>query len=227
MDGWSVRRIVVPGTSGAGKSTLSRAVARVVGGPHVELDAFQHGPGWTTPPAEEIRARVAAATEGPAWVVDGNLAAVTADVLWHRADLIVWLDPPLWVVVPRLLRRSAVRIARRTPLWNGNRERLDFLVGRDSVAAWAVRARRRHHAEYPDRLARAGVPWVRLRSAADVTRWFAGFSAVRSSAARADAAASAAASGAAASGAARTGAAEFSAASRRPPGTGRPGPASR
>lgn len=188
-----MRRIVVLGTSGAGKSTLSGALARVVGGPHVELDAFQHGPDWTTPPAEEIRARVAAATEGPAWVVDGNLASVTADVLWHRADLIVWLDLPLWVVVPRLLRRSAVRVARRTALWNGNRERLDFLVGRDSVVVWAVRARRRHHAEYPGRLAKAGVPWVRLRSAAAVTRWLAGFSAV----------------------------------SRRPPGTGRPGPASR
>ena len=187
------RRIVVIGTSGAGKSTLARVLARVVGGAHVEMDAIQHGPNWTTPPDDEFRARLAAATDGPAWVVDGNLAALTADVLWHRADLIVWLDLPLWVVVPRLVRRSTARIARRTVLWNGNRERPAFLVGRNSVVVWAVRARRRHHAEYPGRLARAGVPWVRLRSAAGVARWLAGFSAV----------------------------------SRRPPGTGRPGPASR
>ncbi|MFD0200205.1 MULTISPECIES: adenylate kinase [Saccharothrix] len=193
MDGISVRRIVVLGVSGAGKTTLARRLARVVDGPHVELDAIQHGPDWSMPPPDEFRARLAEAAEGPAWVVDGNLAALTADVLWHRADLIVWLDLPLWVALPRLARRSTARIVRRTVLWNGNRERLGFLVGRDSVLAWAVKARRRYLAEYPDRLARTGVPWVRLRSRAGVARWLAGFSAV----------------------------------SRRPPGTGRPGPASR
>lgn len=187
------RRIVVLGVSGVGKSTVARELARVVDGPHVELDAIQHGPGWTPPPAEEFRARVAAATAGPAWVVDGNYIDLTADVVWHRADLIVWLDLPLWVVVPRIVRRSTGRIVRRTVLWNGNREGLDALFGRDSLVPWALRARRRHHAEYPGRMARAGVPWVRLRSAAGVARWLAGFSAV----------------------------------SRRPPGTGRPGPASR
>ncbi|XVS67287.1 hypothetical protein ACQPYE_14880 [Actinosynnema sp. CA-299493] len=172
------RRIVVLGVSGAGKSTLARELAPLVGGPHVELDAIQHGPDWTTPPADEIRARVAAVTDGPAWVVDGNLASVTADVLWHRADLIVWLDLPLRVALPRLARRSTARIARRTVLWNGNRERPAFLVGRDSVLVWAVKAGRRHRAEYPGQLARAGVPWVRLRSAAGVARWLAGFAAV-------------------------------------------------
>lgn len=169
----SARRIVVLGVSGAGKSTLSRELARVVGGVHVELDAIQHGPNWTPPPVAEFRARLAAATDGPAWVVDGNYVDRAAEVLWHRADLLVWLDLPLWVVVPRLLRRSASRIVRRTELWNGNREGLDALVGRDSVVAWAVGAHRRHRSQYPDRLSRTGVPWVRLRSPAEVRRWLA------------------------------------------------------
>ncbi|MFI9008463.1 adenylate kinase [Actinosynnema sp. NPDC053489] len=193
VDSFAVRRIVVLGVSGAGKSTVARELARLVDGPHVELDAVQHGPGWSTPPAEEIRAWLAEATGGPAWVVDGNLASITADVLWHRADLIVWLDLPLWVALPRLVRRTTSRVVRRTVLWNGNRERASFLVGPDSVLVWAVKARRRHRADYPGRLARAGVPWVRLRSSAAVARWLAGFSAV----------------------------------SRRRPGTGRRGPASR
>ncbi|MEU4745010.1 adenylate kinase, partial [Actinosynnema sp. NPDC023658] len=84
MDGFSVRRIVVLGVSGAGKSTLARRLARVVDGAHVELDAIQHGPGWAPTPVEEFRARLAAATEGPAWVVDGNYVSRTAEVLWHR-----------------------------------------------------------------------------------------------------------------------------------------------
>lgn len=171
------RRVVVLGISGVGKSTLAKELARRVGGAHVELDAIQHGPDWTSPPVEEFRARLAAATDGPAWVVDGNYVSRTAEVLWHRADLVLWLDLPLRVVVPRLLRRSITRIARRTELWNGNRERLGSLVGSDSLLTWAVQAHRRHRAEYPDRLAGTGVPWVRLRSAAEVRQWLDRFDA--------------------------------------------------
>jgi adenylate kinase family enzyme len=170
------RRIVVLGVSGAGKSTLARTLAPLVDGVHVELDAIDHGPNWTSPPVEEFRERIVAATDGPAWVTDGNYVNQTAEVLWHRADLIVWLDLPLRVVVPRLVRRSTSRIVRRTELWNGNRERLDMLLGPESVVAWAIKARRRHRAEYPDRLPRIGVPWVRLRSPAEVRRWLAEFS---------------------------------------------------
>ncbi|ONI84939.1 hypothetical protein ALI22I_31240 [Saccharothrix sp. ALI-22-I] len=171
------RRIVILGVSGVGKSTLARALAPLVDGVHVELDAIDHGPDWTSPPVEEFRARVVAATEGPAWVTDGNYINQTAEVLWHRADLIVWLDLPLWVTVLRLVRRSTGRIVRRTELWNGNRETLGMLFGSNSVVAWALRAWRRQQAEYPDRLPRIGVPWVRLRSSAEVERWLAEFSA--------------------------------------------------
>ncbi|GAA3463027.1 hypothetical protein ACFFSW_02660 [Saccharothrix longispora] len=119
------RRIVVLGMSGAGKSTLSRALAALVGGPHVEP-------------------------------------------VWHRADLLVWLDQPLRVVVPRLLRRSLGRIVRRTELWNGNREGLNALVGRDSVIAWAIRQHRSHRTAHPARP--AGLPHLRLRSTAEADR---------------------------------------------------------
>ena len=39
-------RIAVVGTSGAGKTTLSARLAAQLGYPHIELDAFQHGPNW-------------------------------------------------------------------------------------------------------------------------------------------------------------------------------------
>jgi adenylate kinase family enzyme len=39
-------RIAVVGTSGAGKTTLSARLASRLDCPHVELDAFQHGPNW-------------------------------------------------------------------------------------------------------------------------------------------------------------------------------------
>ncbi|WP_033441484.1 hypothetical protein [Saccharothrix sp. NRRL B-16314] len=173
------RRIVILGVSGAGKSTLAHELVPLVDGTHVELDALHHGPNWTPTPVDEFRARLAAATDGPAWVVDGNYVDRAAAVLWHRADLVVWLDLPLRVILPRLVRRSTARIVRRSELWNGNRETLNALFGPDSLLTWAYHAHRRHRAEYPDRLERNGVPWVRLRSAAEVGRWLAEFSAAR------------------------------------------------
>jgi len=80
-------RIVVVGTSGAGKTTLAKNIAAALAIPHIELDALHWDPDWrglsVTDPDEFIR-RVAAATAGDAWVVDGNYGLVRA-LTWRRA----------------------------------------------------------------------------------------------------------------------------------------------
>jgi len=172
------RRVVVLGTTGAGKSTLSGRLAELLGVEHVELDAFQHGPNWTPRPREEFAARVAAVAELPGWVVDGNYASRVGDVLWPLADLVVWLDLPLWVLLPRLVRRTTRRIRSRTMLWGVNQERWSGLFGRESLLLWAVQSHPRQRAELPPRLAdlrRRGVGVVRLTSGRAVDRWFADF----------------------------------------------------
>jgi adenylate kinase family enzyme len=171
------RRVVVLGTTGAGKSTLSGKLAELLGVEHVELDAFQHGPNWTPRPREEFAARVAEVAELPGWVVDGNYASRTGDVLWPMADLVVWLDLPLWVLLPRIVRRTTRRIRSRTVLWGVNQERWAGLFGRESLLLWAVRSHPRQRAELPPRLAeleRRGVRVVRLTSSRAVDRWLAG-----------------------------------------------------
>lgn len=115
-----MRRVLVVGCSGSGKSTLASALSARLAVPYVELDALHHGPGWTVRPTFE--ADVERATRGPAWVVDGNYSAIR-ELLWERADTVVWIDLPRWLVEWRVVRRSLVRWLRRTELWNGNRER--------------------------------------------------------------------------------------------------------
>jgi hypothetical protein len=44
------------------------------------------------------------------------------DLVVRRADLLVWLDLPIPVVMWRLLRRTHVRNRDRIELWNGNVE---------------------------------------------------------------------------------------------------------
>jgi adenylate kinase family enzyme len=88
-----LRRIGVVGATGAGKSTLAERLARGLDVPLVGLDALLWGEAWTPAAAADFRARVAAAAAGPAWVMAGNDGAVR-DLLWPRADTIVWLDYP-------------------------------------------------------------------------------------------------------------------------------------
>jgi adenylate kinase family enzyme len=114
-----MRRVLVLGSSGSGKSTLARAIAARLAVPHVELDALFHGPYWQTRPS--FVDDVDQATRADAWVVDGNYRSVR-ELLWSRADTVVWLDLPRLLVEWQVVRRSFVRWAKREELWNGNRE---------------------------------------------------------------------------------------------------------
>ena len=165
------RRIAVVGTTGVGKTRFARELASRLGVAHIELDALFHGPNWTAAPVEEFRARVAVATSGDAFVVDGNYGAVR-DVVWPRLDLIVALDYPFPLIFAQLFRRTVSRAITREPLWNGNREsfRLSF-ASRDSILLWALTTHRRRMRELPEHVARYGVPIVRLRSRGEAATW--------------------------------------------------------
>jgi hypothetical protein len=148
-------------------------VAARLGVPYVELDALNHGPGWSEASPDELRDRVRGALGDHGWVVDGNYERKIGDLVVSQADLVVWLDVPLRVVLWRLACRTSVRLVRRTELWHGNRESLrNAFIGRESLFAWAVSSHRRMRRELPDRLAGLpGVRVVRLRSPAAVRHW--------------------------------------------------------
>lgn len=126
--------------------------------PCVELDALAWGPNWRLVPVEVFKERVARAVGGEAWVIDGNYAERGArDLVWPRADTVVWLDPPLRVIFPRLFARAIRRIRTGEELWpeTGNREtfRNQFL-SRDSLFWWALKTHHRRQREWPPTLAR-------------------------------------------------------------------------
>lgn len=171
-----MRRVTVVGTSGSGKTTLARALAVRLGVPHIEMDALHWGPDWTAVPKPTLRARVEAALAADGWVVDGNYRAVR-DIVWPRADTLVWLDYPLPLVMGRLVRRTFGRALSRQPLWNDNRENLiTHLASRDSLFLWAWQTHPKHRREYPLELARPEyrhLQIVRLRSPQATRRWLA------------------------------------------------------
>jgi hypothetical protein len=167
------RIAIISSASGSGKTKLGRELARRLGVPYHELDALHHGPGWTEATADELRARVAPLVAGDGWVIDGAYRGKLGDLVLAAADTIVWLDLPVHVWLPRLLRRTARRIVRRQELWGGNRETLrGAFWGLDALIPYALRNHGRRRRVYPVELAM--YPVVRLRSTRAVDSWLAG-----------------------------------------------------
>jgi adenylate kinase family enzyme len=170
-----VRRFSIVATAScSGKTTLGRELARRLEVPFVELDALHHGPNWTEATAEELRKKVEPLVAGDGWVIDGGYWGKLGDLVVRNADVVVWLDLPVRVWLPRLLRRTAGRVLRREELWNGNRETVrNVVLSRDSLLWYALRNHPRHRRVYPERLAPYEV--VRLRSPKEVAQWLATF----------------------------------------------------
>jgi len=167
------RRIAVVGASGNGKTAVARLLAARLGVPHVELDALHHGPGWTEATPEELKAKVEPIVATDAWVIDGSYRGKLGELVVDRTDIVVWLDLPMWVWLPRLFRRTIRRLLRREELWAGNRESIrGAFLGRDALIPWTLRNYRRRRRAYPEALA----PYrhVRLRTSRDVERFLRG-----------------------------------------------------
>ncbi|HEX3050884.1 MAG TPA: shikimate kinase [Aggregatilineaceae bacterium] len=167
-------RIVIIGNTGSGKTTLARTLAQRLDRPHIELDALFWEPDWKQAETAVFRARVAEAIAGEQWVIDGNNHRVR-DLVWARAELLIWLDYPLRVHFWRLMRRTLRRVVHREELWNGNREtwKAQFL-SRDSLFVWLFKGYRRHRREWPVALERySHLTVIRLRSPRETEKWLA------------------------------------------------------
>lgn len=168
------RIAIVSTTSACGKTTLGKALAAKLDARFIELDALVHGPGWVETPDDVLRATLSPLLEAERWVVDGNYEAKVGELVLARADLVVWLDLPASVWMPRLAARTMRRWLLRETLWNGNRESLRTVFwGRDSLVGFALRSYRQRRRAWPSRF--AGYRYLRLRSPAEVERFLEGF----------------------------------------------------
>ena len=170
------RRIVVIGTSGSGKTTMARLLAAHLGVPHIELDELHWGPNWTEEPDEIFRERVDKKLVGDSWTVDGNYGAVR-DIVWGRADTIVWLDYSLPMILWRLTRRTFGRAVLNEEIWHGNKESLrTHFFTKDSLYLWVFQTYRKRRREYPELFARPEydhLKKIRLRSTREARLWLA------------------------------------------------------
>ncbi|MEV6962805.1 adenylate kinase [Streptomyces sp. NPDC051207] len=140
-----MERILVVGVTGAGKTTLARTLSRRLGLPYHEMDALYFtGPNWAI--NNNLTEDVSRLTAKPCWVIDSPGYPEVRDLLWDRADTVIWLDYPKRVIIPRVLRRSFRRTVTREILFGGNRETWTGWLSREHPAwwAWSQHGTRRH-----------------------------------------------------------------------------------
>ncbi len=170
------RNIVVVGSSCSGKTALAEELGEHFDLRYVELDALYWEPEWTGAPDEVFRSRVTEATEGDGWAVAGNYSTVR-DLLWPRADTIVWLDLPLPLLLKRIVHRSWRRSRSDKLLWGTNREKFlsHFTTwSDDSLIAYTIKNHRRRRREFAAAMASDEWPnsrFLRLRSTKTVRRF--------------------------------------------------------
>ena len=103
-------RIHIVGGPGSGKTTLSIRLARERGVEPLRLDdiAFDPSSGVAARLAERLSGVDSILAE-PSWVTEGIYLGWT-DRLFAEADVVIWLDLPMWVAltrkVPHHLRRT-------------------------------------------------------------------------------------------------------------------------
>ena len=144
------RRIVVVGTTGSGKTTVAAELAKRLRARHISSSTpstgGRPGPKCPTTSFESAPGRPSARDS---WVADGNYHQIR-DILWPRADAILWLDYSFPVIFRRLAARTIRRCLTGETLWSGNRERLwTQLCTRDSLFLWLCKTYWRRRREYP------------------------------------------------------------------------------
>ena len=104
-----MKKIVIIGCSGSGKSTLARKLGEKYDIKPIDLDTVRFNGGFTgkKSSSDDFIANVAKIAKRQSWVVEGVYYQYDIEnVLWKNADVVVWLDLPLWLIQNRTWKRS-------------------------------------------------------------------------------------------------------------------------
>lgn len=100
-------RVHIIGLPSAGKTTLARGLATSYGVPHHDLDALAFtDERWTLRPSNERDTMLDRILGESDFVTEGGFVGWT-EPLFAAAEYIIWLDPPMWTLVVRHIRRHA------------------------------------------------------------------------------------------------------------------------
>jgi adenylate kinase family enzyme len=169
-----MRRIMIVGQPGAGKSTLAARLGELTGLPVIHIDRIHWQPGWVERSKAEKTRLCLEAERQDRWVFEGGHSATWPSRL-ARADILVWLDLPVWLRLWRVVRRAIVGLGKTRPdMAEGCPERLRSLPEFISYI-WTTRQSAQEKLHALVQSARNECEVVRLRSDADSAAFLARF----------------------------------------------------
>ena len=98
-------RIAIIGNSGSGKSTLAGKLHSITNIPLYHLDQYFWKPGWQRPNRDEFAKVHRELCDQEQWIIEG-MAVRFFDYRAERADVIIFLDIPLWLCLYRIFKRA-------------------------------------------------------------------------------------------------------------------------
>ena len=168
------QRISIVGSTGSGKTTLGQQLESILGYPYLELDSIHWLAGWQEMALEDFRRQVGEFANREQWVMDGNYSKVR-DLVWPRAETVIWLDFSFGITFWRLFWRTLQRGLSKEKLWNTNTEsiRMQFF-SKESLFLWLFESYPRNKKRYPHELALpqyAHLQLLHFRRPREVKRW--------------------------------------------------------
>jgi adenylate kinase family enzyme len=97
-------KIAVIGNAGSGKSILALQLHNILHIPLFHLDQYFWKPGWQRPDREEFAKIHHSLCEGDHWIIEG-MAIRLFEYRIKKADLIIFLDIPLYRCLYRIFKR--------------------------------------------------------------------------------------------------------------------------
>lgn len=170
------KRYAIVGATSSGKTTFAKKLAVIIGGDSIDLDALHWEPNWVEAKDEVFRERTQKATEKDCWVVAGNYKQVR-DIVWARAEAVIWLDYPFPLVFWRLISRIVYRSVTKEKIFNGNQEqfwRHMKLWSEESLIHWLFKTYWKIKRTYPNLFAlpeHSHLQIFRFKTPRQATRW--------------------------------------------------------
>jgi adenylate kinase family enzyme len=100
-----MKKILVLGRPGSGKTTFADALGKKLNLPVYHLDAFYWNEYWQEKPHQEYLNASYALADKKEWIIEGN-ATKTLNYRLQKADLVVYLDFPLWLCFKQAIKRQ-------------------------------------------------------------------------------------------------------------------------
>jgi adenylate kinase family enzyme len=119
-------KIMIVGSVASGKSTLARKITDITHIPTIFVDTILWKSNWVYIGDEAALEELDTLSQRDSWIIEGYVAPKIKDLLFHRADTILFLEYPRLITLFQYIKRWWQHRKNPRPELNGNTEKFRF-----------------------------------------------------------------------------------------------------